>query len=310
MKVVILGLGIQGKKRLKFAGDDAIGTVDPVVEGATFHRIEDVPVDSYDAAIVCTPDQYKIGVMRYLLENRKHILVEKPLVSDRNEDILQLRQLAEQNNVTCWTAYNHRFEPNLVRLREVIQSGEIGRVYHASFFYGNGTAADVRNSPWRDKGHGVIPDLGSHLLDITDYLFCERPNAMSVFSANRFENKSYDHVVMGSNGNLSLQYEMTLLSWRNTFRADVMGELGSAHVHCLCKWGPSSLIVRKRIFPSGKPTEYVETLEQPDPTWEAEYQAFKKMVQNPCHSLDKDLWLNTVLNNLKPEERERSWAAA
>ena len=32
-------------------------------------------------------------------------------------------------------------------------------------FYGNGTARLVRDSAWRDQGAGVLPDLGSHLLD-------------------------------------------------------------------------------------------------------------------------------------------------
>jgi hypothetical protein len=52
MKVVVVGLGIQGKKRFSVAGPDAVGTVDPVVEHATWRRIEDVPLEAYDAALV------------------------------------------------------------------------------------------------------------------------------------------------------------------------------------------------------------------------------------------------------------------
>ncbi|MGE0529410.1 MAG: Gfo/Idh/MocA family protein [Bdellovibrionales bacterium] len=309
MKVVILGLGIQGKKRLAVAGSDAVTTVDPVVDQAAYRRIEDVPLDSYNAAVVCTPDQYKIDILRYLLKQGKHVLVEKPLVAERNEDLRELKQLAEKNRVTCWTAYNHRFEPNLVRLREVVQSGALGKIHHVSFFYGNGTAADVRRSPWRDKGMGVIPDLGSHLLDLTDFIFGARPDRLTPWALHRFENQAYDHVVLGAQRPISLQFEMTLMSWRNSFRAEVVGEFGSAHVNCLCKWGPSSLTLRKRIFPSGKPTEHVETLEQPDPTWVLEYQAFKEMCQQPRHGIDKDLWINTILNQLENEDKELAWVA-
>ena len=40
-----------------------------------------------------------------------------------------------------------------------------------NFFYGNGTAINVKNSTWRDVGQGVISDLGSHLIDLSDFLF-------------------------------------------------------------------------------------------------------------------------------------------
>ena len=36
-------------------------------------------------------------------------------------------------------------------------------------FCGNGTARLVRNSLWRDKGNGVLGDLGSHLIDTTKF---------------------------------------------------------------------------------------------------------------------------------------------
>jgi len=310
MKVVIVGLGIQGKKRLAVAGPDVAATVDPFVATADYRRIEDVPLDRYDAALVCTPDQQKIELLTYLLTQRKHVLVEKPLVAERPEDLVRLAQLADVAGVACWTAYNHRFEPNLIRLRELVQSGVFGKLYQARFFYGNGTAADVRRSPWRDRGLGVISDLGSHLLDLTDFLFGVRPTHLEPWSCRRFENQAYDHVILGApQTQPALQYEMTLLSWRNSFHAEVIGERGSAHVQCLCKWGPSSLSLRQRIFPSGKPTEEVQVVERPDPTWEAEYRDFQHLCANPRHNLAKDLWINTILQNLQAQQKEPSWAA-
>ena len=152
--------------------------------------------------------------------------------------------VTSSTGAACYTAYNHRFEPHLVRLRDAIGSGAIGDVYQARFFYGNGTARDVRNSAWRDRGLGVIPDLGSHLLDLAMFLFGDVDASLEVWSANRFENRSYDHVIFGANGRPVLELEASLLSWRNTFRADVFGSAGSAHVDGLCKWGPSVYTLR------------------------------------------------------------------
>jgi predicted dehydrogenase len=309
MKVVVIGLGVQGKKRVAVAGADVAATVDPFVAQANFRTIEEVPLDRYGAAIVCTPDEQKLPILDYLLGQGKHVLVEKPLVADRDEDLKHLWDRAAAARAACWTAYNHRFEPNLVRLRDVLASGALGQVYHARFFYGNGTAADVRRSPWRDRGMGVISDLGSHLLDLTDFLFGLRPPRLASWARHRFENQAYDHVVLAADGTPALQYEMSLLSWRNTFTVDVIGAQGSVHVHGLCKWGPSSLTVRRRILPSGRPTEEVSTVERPDPTWEAEYRDFQTVCAAAWTSLDRDVWINGVLRDLGRQREGTAWAA-
>ena len=54
MKVVIIGLGIQGKKRLAVAGSQVAATVDPFVPTADFKNIEQVPLDRYQAAVVAS----------------------------------------------------------------------------------------------------------------------------------------------------------------------------------------------------------------------------------------------------------------
>ena len=71
----------------------------------------------------------------------------------------------------CYTAYNHRFEPHYVRMRDLVKSGVLGDIYRCRMFYGNGTARLVRDSAWRDRGAGVLPDLGSHLLDTARFWF-------------------------------------------------------------------------------------------------------------------------------------------
>jgi len=148
---------------------------------------------------------------------------------------------------------------------------------------------------------GVFPDLGSHLLDWTLFLFGTPTAAPVVSAAHRFENRAYDHFRFGFAGKPSLDFEMTLLSWRNTFRCDVFAEKGSAHIDCLCKWGPSFFTLRKRILPSGRPTEEVERLECPDPTWVAEYAHFKKLCAQPAHNLDNDIWINDVFNRVRTD---------
>ena len=300
MKAIVVGLGIQGKKRLAVAGPDAAGTVDPSIAGADFTRVEDVPLESYDAALVCTPDEPKVELLTYLLGHGKHVLVEKPLVAPDNVALERLKALAARTGAVCYTAYNHRFEPHLATVKQLLDEGRIGRVYHCRMFYGNGTARDVRSSPWRDRGLGVIPDLASHMLDLCAFFFGTPAGEAQVWTTQRYENAAYDYFLMGfPQSSPVLKLEGTLLSWRNTFGLDLIGDAGSIHVVGLCKWGPTSLVVRGRVLPSGKPNEDVHTLEQKDPTWAIEYEHFRSLcAARRGTNIDTDIWINGVLNGL------------
>jgi predicted dehydrogenase len=167
-------------------------------------------------------------------------------------------------------------------------------------FYGNGTARLVRDSAWRDQGAGVLPDLGSHLLDTAKFWFGDLGEDFQIVSADCFENRAPDHVVMVSKTTRpKLEFEMTLLSWRNHFTCDVFAEKGTAHIRSLCKWGPTTFTCRMRILPSGRPPEESVILVQDDPTWALEYDHFKSLCQRGAATdLANDLWLNRLLRRL------------
>jgi predicted dehydrogenase len=306
-RVIIIGLGIQGEKRRNIAGLDVVSIVDPYKKEANFKNTTQVPLNSFDAALICTPDESKIEIINYLIKNKKHILVEKPLWAANVSQLIKVKELAKENNVVCYTAYNHRFEPHFIKMKKLLKSGKLGNIYSCRIFYGNGTAALVKSSDWRDKGSGVLPDLGSHLLDLCLYWFDISKNNFKLISANTFENKSYDHIVISNESSKPrIELEMTLLMWRNHFTCDIIAEKGSAHIQSLCKWGPSNFIYRKRILPSGRPIEEISTLIKNDPTWDAEYIYFKNLCNNynkidEINYLDKDIWLQKTLNEISSE---------
>ena len=300
MRVVVAGLGVQGHKRRRVAGADFIAAVDPFNPEAKYRSIEDVPLASYDAVLACIPDEPKIEVLDYLLSNGKHVLVEKPLWATDEEAIARLEVTARRKHVVCYVAYNHRFEPHFMRMRDAIAAGTLGELYHCRMFYGNGTARLVRESEWRDKGAGVLPDLGSHLLDTAQFWFKDIGEDFHIVSSRCFENRAPDHVVLASrNAKPQLELEMTLLNWRNHFTCDLFAENGSVHIQSLCKWGPSSFTVRWRVLPSGRPPEDTVTLVKDDPTWELEYAYFKELCAGGyITDLSNDIRLNRMLRRL------------
>jgi len=300
MRVIVVGLGVQGNKRRAVAGKEVVATVDPFQTQADYTSLAEVPLDTYDAALVCTPDDTKIELLTRLLSNGKHLLVEKPLFAGDNSMLDMLAKIARSKGVVCYTAYNHRFEPHFVRMKQLIESGRLGKIYRLRMFYGNGTARLVRNSAWRDQGAGVLPDLGSHLLDTAKFWFGELGEDFRVVSANCYENHAPDHVVIASETTApKLELEMTLLSWRNDFTCDVFAENGSAHIRSLCKWGPTIFCHRTRVLPSGRPLEESVSLVQEDPTWALEYAHFRNLCQARAESsLSDDIWLNGLLRTL------------
>jgi predicted dehydrogenase len=185
-------------------------------------------------------------------------------------------------------------------MRDLIASGELGRIYSCRMFYGNGTARLVRESGWRDKGAGVLPDLGSHLLDTCRFWFGDIASSFAITAANNFENRAPDHVVIANEENIPrIELEMTLLMWRNHFTCEILAEKGTAHITSLCKWGPASFIRRARVLPAGRPRETIETITQDDPTWSAEYAHFRSLCERAVPTdLSNDLWLHRVLSRL------------
>ncbi|MBM86659.1 MAG: oxidoreductase [Rhodospirillaceae bacterium] len=301
MRVVVAGLGVQGHKRRAVAGDECIATVDPFNPEADYTDLDNVPLHSYDALLACVPDSPKVDLIRFCIARGKHILVEKPLWPAEVVEIQDLEARARAAGVVVYTAYNHRFEPHFVAMRNLVASGKLGRLYRCRIFYGNGTARLVRESDWRDRGGGVLPDLGSHLLDTVRFWFGEHSNGFELISADRFENRAPDHVVLATRrSEPGLELEMSLLSWRNHFTCDLFAENGSAHIESLCKWGQATFTFRERVLPSGRPPEERRTLLQPDPTWKLEYSHFKQLCISGVETdLSRDVWLANLLSRLE-----------
>ena len=300
MRILIVGLGVQGQKRKKLLSKIFFyASVDIDNKKADFQSIKEVPLKNYDSVFICTPDSSKLGIINYCIKHKKNILVEKPLFSKSNKSLKKLEKKANQSNIIIYTAYNHRFEPHFINIKKIIKSKVLGKIYYCYLFYGNGTAKLVKRNKWRDRGLGVIKDLGPHLIDTTNFWFNKKFKFKS-FINNKFENNSPDHAILFSKeNNFFLKLEMSTCMWRNTLQCDIIGSKGSIHLNSLCKWGPSILKIRKRKLPSGYPSEKKNIKTIQDPTWELEHKHFKSLVNlKKRTNLGNDIWINETLKNI------------
>lgn len=296
MNYLLVGLGNIGRKRQALLGDRCVATVDPFNAEARYAVAEDCPTEAYDAVVLATPNQSKLELLEFFLEHGKHVLVEKPLLFTDLALGRRLSELAGSKRVVWYTSYNHRFETLIGSARAHLRSGRIGDVYHARLVYGNGTVGNVVGT-WRDQGLGVLEDLGSHLLDLAADLFGVGGKPFQAWSLEHHEASSFDHSVLASSdGRIVL--EVSYLAWKNTFSVDAFGSRGSLHLHGLEKWGPSELMLRERVFPSGVPHETREcTRGGVDPTWQRDLEHFERLCADPDSrsSVENDMWISRTL---------------
>jgi hypothetical protein len=121
---------------------------------------------------------------------------------------------------------------------------------------------------------------------------------MCLIAVQSIETKAPDRAVIASaDGRFVL--EVTYHSWRNSFAFELYGSKGSIHCLGLRKWGGSELLVRKRVFPSGRPHETRLTDEGPDVTWEREIAHFEQRCAAGQTDLSTDWWIARTLRELE-----------
>jgi len=301
LRYLVVGHGNIGAKRKAVLGPQCVATVDPLNAEADFRTPAECAPDRYDAVILAVPNDVKIDLIRYFLERGKPVLVEKPLLLEP-EAADALAAVAARTGAIWYTAYNFRFEPHVLGLKRLLASGEIGRVYRARLFYGNGTAGNIAGT-WRDTGYGVLEDMASHLIDLTGYVFGKSGCDFEVWDLRSHELKVPDHCVL-STGDHEVVIECSFLSWKNSWLIEVTGERGSIEMNGLTKWGTSELIVRRRRFPSGPPDETREVVGGPDPTWASELEHFESEVAAGRMSRHNDVWITRTVMQAADAARE------
>lgn len=138
-----------------------------------------------DVVDVCTPTfLHKTHVMAGL-QRGFHVICEKPLAL-HYEDAREMFALAKEKGVQLFVGQVLQFAPATKVLRQLVQSGEYGRVLDASFLRLSACPRWIKGGWLFDKEKsGLLPfDLHIHDLDLMVSLF-GAPDRMSFTSAGR-----------------------------------------------------------------------------------------------------------------------------
>jgi len=128
-----------------------------------------------DAIYIPLPNSLHVDWAITAMESGKHVLCEKPLGLDGNDALRLLDATAKFKDVKVMEAFMYRFHPQWVKIKQLIESGEIGklRTIHSFFSYFNDDPNNIRNMP--SMGGGSIMDIGCYSISLSRYLFAEEP---------------------------------------------------------------------------------------------------------------------------------------
>lgn len=130
-----------------------------------------------NAIYIATPPSSHATYAIMSMKAGKPVYVEKPLASSY-EDCVRINRISTQTGVPCFVAYYRRYLPYFNKVKEILDSDEIGKIITVQIrFSVPPRQLDVHSGqlPWRlcpeVSGGGYFYDLAPHQLDLLQYLF-------------------------------------------------------------------------------------------------------------------------------------------
>ena len=143
---------------------------------AGFERCTDdwralIAMEDIDVVSICTPNELHEEMAIAALRAGKHVYLDKP-VAVTGESALRIAEAAREANAITRVAFNNRYMPAMLRARQLIDEGRIGRVMHFEARYLHAGSVDPKKPIGWKQGMqaGTLLDMGSHVLDLVTWL--------------------------------------------------------------------------------------------------------------------------------------------
>jgi len=203
MKIVQIGVGGFGKNHARILSQ--LGALSALCDADSSRAEElgtkysvnhytsvDALLDSekFDAAFVCTPTSTHFSITKNLLQQKKHVFVEKPMtyLSHEGEELLEL---AKKNKVVLTSGYIERFNPAVSLVKEYVNTKKYGELIMLEFHREN-------RMPPHIKDVGIIYDTSVHDIDTAMWLFDDVPEVVFARSGRiRHEHEDFATIMLG-----------------------------------------------------------------------------------------------------------------
>jgi predicted dehydrogenase len=136
--------------------------------------------DRIEVVAVLTPNFLHFPMAKKLIENGFHVICEKPMTTTEKE-ALALEKALEKSNTVFAVTYTYTGYPMARQMREMIRSGQIGKLQRIDIQYYQGWInefihdLDKRKTIWRldpEKAglSSCMGDIGTHAFNMAEYL--------------------------------------------------------------------------------------------------------------------------------------------
>lgn len=141
------------------------------VEGAHFYNSDKEMIDAekLDAVSICTYNTQHAPCAIYALKHGVNVLLEKPMCVTLDE-ALEIRRAEKESGKILSIGFQPRFDPNMIMLKKIVKSGELGKIYYIQTGGGrrNGIPTPYGTSfiAKETGGIGALGDIGCYSLDM------------------------------------------------------------------------------------------------------------------------------------------------
>lgn len=144
-----------------------------------------------DAVIIATPHYLHPTLAAEAFARGLHVLVEKP-AGVYTKQVLEMNAAAEKSGKVFAIMYNQRTNPVYIKLRDMIQRGELGHIkrvnwtvtqwYRPQAYHSSATW----RSTWSGEGGGTLINQNPHQIDLWQWMFGMPDSLLSVCSFGKY----------------------------------------------------------------------------------------------------------------------------
>ena len=190
LRVGIVGVGVMGADhaervarrtagaRLVAVSDPDIARAEAVAKSLDARVVEDpldlIAADDVDAVILASPGFAHAEQLFACLEHRKPVLCEKPLTMDAASSLQVVEAEHKVGRPLIQVGFMRRFDPEYAALKELLDSGELGRTLVLHNVHRN------RSAPVTFRSEMIVRDSMVHEVDIARWLLGDEITRITV----------------------------------------------------------------------------------------------------------------------------------
>ena len=300
LKVGIIGFGKMGQTRKKAIDEVDLAEVIAISEPnltvecdlPNVSHDEIINDASIDAIIVCTPNNLNKELTIRGLNAGKHVFCEKPPAFTAS-DVEEIRNAEfKSEGKKLMYGFNHRHHDSIIRMKEIIDSGDFGHIIWMRGRYGKSVTEDYFKQ-WRAKkeisGGGIVIDQGIHMLDLFRYLGGEFDSVKAEVTNYYWKADIEDNafiILKNSQNGLVASLHSTMTQWRHLFSLEVFMDNGYMVLNGLItstmSYGEETLSIAKNrsAAPAATWQDEVKTKYLNNNSWRYEMEHFFNAIKN------------------------------